>query len=375
MLEQTVVEWLASERPAPLALGEQTTARVREELLAYMADPGAGDRTDRARRLLSRRPLARRSRARGGRRPLRIAISAGALAAIASAALLATDAGSGRHPSTGIVGLINVQPAVAAPLAHLSAKLAAAPPPRGDATLVLRRQVYPNSPEIDGADLYADSGDYYYATSLSGLPAVIKAGETVNSGSSDQEVRDIEAAKAALNAPIDSARQQMSIANLDPGVKPSSISPTGAARAKALAKLPADVRRKIEAVERADAADDVQPVMSQEDGMIWDNSMDALLAGAGNPQVRAGVLKLLGTIPQVAVTHGTLDGKPTLVLTAALQTSNSSTYQEQLIVNAGTGIPMQFVGGNVGQTPSVTVYYTISRVTVSAIEAGGGAGS
>ena len=361
MLEQNELEWLASERPAPPDLDEGTTARVRAELLAYAADPRGRPRAR------SSRPLALRLLAR---RPLRIAVCATALGAVAFAALLATNGGSGKHPSGGLGGLVTVQPAAAAPLMRLSVKLAAAPPPSGDATLVLRRQVYPNSPEIDGADLYADNGNYFYATSLAGLPAVIKAGETVNSGSSDQEVRDIAAAEAALTGPIDAARQQMSVANFDPGVKPTMVTP-----GQALAKMPAQVRQRVEAAQRAAAADNVQPEMSQENGMIWDNSMDALLAGAGNPQVRAGVLQLLATIPQVTTTQGTLDGQPTLVLTASLLSSDSGTYQEQLSINASTGIPLQLVGGNVGQAPTVTVYYTISRVTVSSIEDGSYSGS
>jgi hypothetical protein len=339
MLEQSELEWLAAERPAPLHLDAETTARVRTELLAHAADPSSQTR------VRSSRPLALRLL---GRRPLRIAISATVLGAVAFAAL-ATSGSTSKQPSSGLGGLVSVQPAAAAPLVRLSVKLAAAPPPAGDATLVLRRQVYPNSPAVDGADLYADNGNYYYATSLSGLPAAIAAGDTVNTGASDQEVRDIAAAQAALTGPIEAARQQMSIANLDPGVTPRTLTPQ--------------------------TPNDLQPDMSQENNMIWNNSMDALLAGAGNPQVRAGVLKLLATIPQITTTQGTLDGQPTLVLTADVLSSNSDTDQEQLIVNATTGVPVQFVDGNVGQTPDVTVYYTISRVTVSSIENGTNSGA
>jgi hypothetical protein len=95
-----------------------------------------------------------------------------------------------------------------------------------------------------------------------------------------------------------------------------------------------------------------------------------LLAGAGDPQVRAGVLKLLATVPQVQVTQGTLNGEPTLVLTASVLSSKSGVYQEQLILDANTGIPVQMIGRNVGQTPDVTVDYKISRVTVASIESG-----
>jgi hypothetical protein len=358
MTDQLELDWLTEERPAPLPLDCGTTARVRTELLTSGAAKG------------SFRPRFRQTdRLRS--RASRVALSGVALAACAGVAMLATEGG---RPSSGS-GLRSsvVQSASAKQLNHLSIKLASDAAPIGDATLVLRTQSYPNSPAMTGADLYADNGDYYYATALSGLPAAIKANETVNSGSSDQEVRDIDAAKAALTGPIDAAREQMSTANLDPGVKPQTIDPHETI-AQETAGVPAAMRQQLEQklkqVQANDAAQDVQSEMTQENGMIWDNSMDALLAGAGDPQVRAGVLKLLATVPQIQATQSTLDGQPTLDLTASLLSSKSGIYQEQLILNANTGIPLEMIGGNVGQTPSVTVDYTISRVTVSSIENG-----
>jgi hypothetical protein len=349
MLDQIEATWLADERPQPLPLDPATTARVRDELLSYAA--GGGRRSRRKRRGLPRRAV-------------RIAVSSVVLAGAGCVALLASQTSNPRGGSG--ISVLAVQSASAKQLDHLSAKIALASAPTGDATLVIRRQTYPNSSEIDGADLYADNGNYYYATTLGGLPAVIKAGETVNTGSADSEVRDIAAANAALSGPIDVARQQMSVAELDPGTTPQSVTPTKAQ----LAAMPAVLRQKLQQIQANDATQDITPEMSQEDGMIWDNSMDALQAGAGDPNVRSGVLKLLATIPQITVTQGTLSGQPTLNLTAELLKSNSGIYDEDLVINADTGIPVEFIGGNVGQTPEVTVYYSISRVTVASIESG-----
>jgi hypothetical protein len=354
MLDQIESTWLDEERPQPLPLDHSTTARVRQELLAYAAAGGAKSR---------RRRLAL------PRRAVRIAVSSVALAGAGCMALLATQTGN-PHGGSGL-GVLAVQSASAKQLNHLSAKLASASTTEtGDATLVIRRQTYPNSPEIDGADLYADNGNYYYSPSLAGLPAVIKAGDTVNTGSADGEVRDIAAANAALSGPIDVARQQMSVAAYPPGTTPQTLTPTKAQVAANIAKAPAVLRQKLEQVQANDSAQDITPEMTQENGLIWDNSMDALQAGAGDPNVRAGVLKLLATIPQVVVTQGTLDGQPTLVLTAALLKSNSGVYDEQLIINANTGVPVEFIGGNQDQTPGVTIYYTITRVTVASTENG-----
>ena len=349
MLDQIEATWLADERPQPLPLDPATTARVRDELLSYAAGGGAQSRR-------KRRGLPRRA--------VRIAVSSVALAGVGCVALLASQT-SNPHGGPGI-SVLAVQSASAKQLDHLSAKIALTSAPIGDATLVIRRQTYPNSPEIDGADLYADNGDYYYATTLAGLPAVIKSGETVNDGSTDSEIRDIAAANAALNGPIDTARQQMSVAAYAPGTTPMSATLTKAQ----LAAMPGVLRQKFEQIQADEAAQHIVSEMSQADGMIWDNSMDALQAGAGDPDVRAGVLKLLATIPQITVTPGTLSGQPTLNLTAQLLKSNSGIYDEDLVINANTGIPVEFIGGNVGQTPGVTVYYSISRVTMASIENG-----
>lgn len=348
MTDQLELDWLADERPAPLPLDPATTMQARAELLSYATQPRK----------------SRRNRIRSvSRRTLRIAASSVALAGAGCVALLAVQSGS-EHAGAGL-GVLSVQNAAAKPLAHLAAKLASAPAPIGDATLVLRSQDYPSSSSITGADLYADNGDYYYSPALAGLPSAIKAGDTVNSDDSDAEVRDIAAAKAALNGPIDTARQQMAVAAYDPNAKPQSVTP-----AQADAQVTAQQRQKLAIAQQEQAANPVTAVMSSNDGMIWNNANDALLAGAGDPQVRAGVLKLLGTIPQVTVSNGTLNGAQTLVLTASLLRDNSGLYQEQVVLDANTGIPLEMIGGDQGQTPTVTIGYKVSRVTVANVEAG-----
>src|SRR4051794_11337307 len=51
-----------------------------------------------------------------------------------------------------------------------------------------------------------------------------------------------------------------------------------------------------------------------DDNRVWTTSLDVLAAGSGRPVVRAGVLKLLATVPSVTVTKGTHDGRATLIL-------------------------------------------------------------
>ncbi|HEY0935981.1 MAG TPA: hypothetical protein VGD91_19850, partial [Trebonia sp.] len=47
----------------------------------------------------------------------------------------------------------------------------------------------------------------------------------------------------------------------------------------------------------------------QIDDYVWEDCEDALVAGSGQPQVRAGVLRLVSALPGISVTHGTADGQ------------------------------------------------------------------
>jgi hypothetical protein len=97
---------------------------------------------------------------------------------------------------------------------------------------------------------------------------------------------------------------------------------------------------------------------AQRDNRAWFGSMDALLAGAGRADVRAGVMRILAELPKVEAK----ETEDTLTITSS---DFPDGYQETLIVDAQTGIPRRFVGGEPGQEPSVTVSYQIKRVTAA----------
>jgi hypothetical protein len=337
MLQQSELDWLAAERPTPIDLDPATTERVRSELVTY-----ATQEPTRHSRLLSRVPRLR----------LRHGAYAAAAAAIAFVALLAVGVSSGHRHAESLGGL-GVQSAAAAPLVHLSAKLAAAPAPVGDATLVIRQQTNEHDASTV-TELFTDDGYFYATPSLAELSTATRAKETIGEGESDAEVRDIAAAKAALSGPIAAARHQMSIAALDPGIHPKTITPDAADLAK---------------IKGAEQAPGYSPpsALEKENNEIWMNSMDALIAGAGDPQVRAGVLALLATIPQITTTQGTLEGQPTMVLNY-ISTPTGGEH-EQLIINSSTGVPIEQVGWlGSQQAPSTSTHYKISRVTVTEIE-------
>ena len=300
-----------------------------------------------------------RSRARVTRGLVGAGIAAVA-AAVVLFAVSGTDPALTSHAPTGnapaAVGKVNGQ------LMHLAADITADPTPPGDATLVLRTQSYPDSPSITGADLYTDSGEYFYATTESGLPSAIASNADVGGGVG---AREVAAALYAVNGNLDTAREMMANAPFPGGVQPSLQTQL----AQAQAAEPALKAKGINLPEPT-AASIAAHQKSSTDNYIWMDSMDAFAAGAGNPQVRAGVLRILSTLPEVTVINTTsTNGQPVLTVTATAPALPAN-YQEALTINATSGVPVSFAGGTPGQTPSVTVVYAVSRVTMSDMAAG-----
>jgi len=225
-------------------------------------------------------------------------------------------------------------------LTQLASYILAGGKPSGDATLVIRHQSYPGKPTISGADLYTDNGEYFFAHSASGLPAQVASDHNLGDG---LFAREIAAAIDADHGDLATARERMAEA-ADPGHAPAPPSQ--------VLKGPAQ-----------------GSTVSPEDNYIWENSQDALIAGSGNPKVRAGVLRILSTLHEVTVTSTTTDGQPTLTLRAGAPAMPGN-YQETLVIGAKTGIPVTFTGGVPGQAPDVTVTYQVTRVTLADIAAG-----
>jgi hypothetical protein len=226
------------------------------------------------------------------------------------------------------------------PLTQLASYILAGGKPAGDATLVIREQSYPGRPTIGGADLYTDRGEYFFAHSVSGLPAQIASDHNQGDG---LFAREIAAAVYADHGDLAVARERMAEAP-DPGHAPAPPS---------------------KVLKGPDRGSTVSP----EDNYIWSDSLDALAAGAGNPQVRAGVLRILSTLREVTVTSTTTSGQPTLTLRAAAPAMPGN-YQETLVIGAKTGVPVTFTGGVPGKAPDVTVTYQVTRVTLSKLAAG-----
>jgi hypothetical protein len=196
----------------------------------------------------------------------------------------------------------------------------------GNATLEIRNQS-PASAAIggNGIDLYTDDGTYYWAVSRSQLPQVVAGHQETADG---EFQRDIAAAVYAVNEDLTTARARMSVANLAPAQK-----------------------------------------KEQTDNLIWMNSIDALTAAPGNAQVRAGVLRIMATMPNVTVAHTTTAGQSTLTVADSWPELATGQLVESLVINARTGFPVALFNRDPGQPLNVTYYHT-SRVTLADVAAG-----
>jgi hypothetical protein len=327
------IEWLAERRPEAEDPSAAQTMHARAALLEHATTP--------------RRRAPSPARLAGIKRRRRI-LAGAALAATAGIGVLAlAPASKDGRPVTHTIGLAPPK-AEAAPLMKLAAKINQEPKPVGDATLVLRSHSFPNGHDFTGADLYLDNGEYYYGPTLDELKANAKADPTDQEGYQAAKA-EREAAVAANTLDGDAARAKMIAATLAPdNSAPKLTAADKAAAAKAVREKLAKAGRRITPVSRR----------SQDNNRVWIGSMDALIEGAGDPQVRSGVMRLMTTMPEVKVTQG--DG--TLTLT---QTDFPDDYTEALVVDDRTGVITKMIGGTAGQEPSVVVDYDIKRVTAA----------
>ncbi len=99
------------------------------------------------------------------------------------------------------------------------------------------------------------------------------------------------------------------------------------------------------------------------DNYLWNNSVDALSAGGGDPQVREGVLRLLSTISAVSVKNSTTNGTATLTITAGPEVFGGE-GSEVLTIDATTGMLVKDVSTVPGLAVASTTYES-SRVTTA----------
>jgi hypothetical protein len=285
----------------------------------------------------------------------------GVAAAAVAVALVATSA----HGPVAPASTAAQAPAAASPLVSLAALIkssgGALP---GDASLVIRTQVITGRSTDVSYNLYADNGAFYGGGDPASLRKAVTHHQDLSAGI---EAREVAAARYAAAGNLTKAREQM--VNASPNSFGLGLSP---AQQQALwlksIKAAAPVY-KAKGVPLPTKRPTGQKLQDDIDSYVWNNSVDALSAGAGNVQVRAGVLRLLSTIPAVTVAHSTAGGQPALTLTAGPALFGGE-GKEVLAVNAKTGMPISADFPAQGELPHSVQTFKVSRVTVAGVAAG-----
>ena len=303
----------------------------------------------------------RRRGALGTRGKLGIGAGIGAVAAAAALALVAT---STPQPGTSTPPTGSAQPTQAAtsPLMTLAASIktnnvGSVP---GNATLVIADKDLGSKLVEVVYSLYTDSGALYLGDDKKTLMTEVVKNE--NQAESNN-TRDVAAARYAASADLASARKRM----VD--VTPNDYYLSYAARKKIWDKnLPALLKllreKGSKAVPKMPTGQALQDLINN---ALWNGCQDALQWSANDPQARAGVMRLLSTIPDLTVVHSTTDGQPTLTITAGA--ARFQGIKQVLTVNAKTGEQVSSVESGDGLATAVETDQ-VSRVTLAAVKAG-----
>jgi hypothetical protein len=318
-------------------------------------------------------PVRRRRFSRAGNRrgtfstlgKVGIGTGIGAAAAAVAVVLVATSTPRSAAPGSATpAGSTAQAPAVASPLVSLAALIRSSGSLPGDASLVIRTQAETGVPVQVSYNLYADNGAFYGGGDKSSLREAVNRHQNMADGI---DAREVAAARYAASGNLTAARERM--INAAPNSWGLGLSPAQqqAIWNKAIAKLgPKFKANGIKTLPKRPTGKALQDDLNNN---VWNNSVDALSAGAGNPQVRAGVLRLLSTIPDVTVANSRVGGQPTLTLTAGPALFGGST-EEVLTINAKTGMPVKSVVPGHGDVASSVDTYRVIRVTLADIKTG-----
>ncbi|MCG5465474.1 hypothetical protein MED01_003756 [Micromonospora sp. MED01] len=354
--------------------------RARAVLRAAMADPGtvrllgaksAEDTTMEATSTMETTTTTRdheSSPALQRRRRIGVAGRLGIGAGVGVAAAAAVVAVVLNSPATGGVEASKDSPAATsgsttvdgsaerAPLMTLAGSIKTVTPSTGDAWLVKATQVHGTKTMQVVYTLYTDGHAIYTGNSVKDIKrAIARHQDQMTDGGYAPLLKA--AVAAADSSPADGRIQMLKAAN-DPLV---GLDP--AAQKAVWDKQQADVQVIIK--QKGGNAEpkpySPQAVQRHFDNALWTYSTQALSAGDGNTQVRAGVLRLLSTISAVSVKNSTTHGKATLTITAGPEVFGGE-GSEVLTIDATTGMLVKDVS-TVPGLPQASTTYESSRVT------------
>ncbi|MEU8157148.1 hypothetical protein AB0B94_26105 [Micromonospora sp. NPDC048986] len=354
--------------------------RARAVLRAAMADPGnvrllgaisAEDTTMEATSSMETTTTTRdheSSPAVQGRRRIGIAGRLGIGAGVGVAAAAAVVAVVLNSSATGGVEASKDSPAATsgsttvdasaerAPLMTLAGSITTVTPSTGDAWLVKATQVHGTKTMQVVYTLYTDGHAIYTGNSVKDIKrAIARHQDQMTDGGYAPLLKA--ALAASDSSPADGRTQMLKAAN-DPLV---GLDPAAQKAVWDKQQAAAQVIIKQKGGNAEPKPYSPQAVQRHFDNALWTYSTQALSAGDGNTQVRAGVLRLLSTISAVSVKDSTTHGKATLTITAGPEVFGGEA-SEVLTIDATTGMLVKDVSTVPGLSQASTTYES-SRVT------------
>jgi hypothetical protein len=266
---------------------------------------------------------------------------------------------AGKDSSASASGLATVDgPADRAPLMTLAGSIKTVTPSAGDAWLVKATQVDGTKTTQIVYTLYTDGHAIYTGNSVKDIKrAITRHQDQMTAGGYSPLLKA--AVAAADSSPAD-GRTQMLKAAKDPLV---GLDPTAQKAVWDKEQAAAQVIIKQKGGNAKPKPYSPQAVQQHFDNALWTYSTEALSAGDGNTQVRAGVLRLLSTISAVSVKNSTTNGKATLTITAGPEVFGGE-GGEVLTVDAKTGMLVKDVSTVPGLPQAFTTYES-SRATTA----------
>jgi hypothetical protein len=285
----------------------------------------------------------------------------GAVAAAVAIALVATSTPRSAAPAGSSTGASTGPAAVGSTLVTLAADIkASGGSVQGNASLAITTQVIGGKLMQAYYGLYTDGGALYSGDDKQTL---VKAVADHANQADSVDTREVAAARYAADGNLTTARELM--VNATPNDYFLSLAAREKIWAKGAAARQALMREK--GIKTPLTMPTGKALQADIDDSVWDNSIDSLTWGAANPEIRAGVLRLLSTLPEVTVVKSTTGGQPTLTLTAGPALLEGG--KQVLTINAKTGMPISSVV-TLPQVATSVETYQVSRVTLAGVKAG-----
>ncbi|MEQ0562365.1 hypothetical protein ABJI51_25045 [Amycolatopsis sp. NEAU-NG30] len=256
--------------------------------------------------------------------------------------------------------------AVEGPLVKLASAVHAAGTQPGDASLIINTKFGLNGKPDLYYTIYADDGRQFTGDSTKTLAEAVAKGDAQPPTPYDGKV--MAAARLAATGDVDQARIAMiTAANNALGV---GLSPAEAE--KAWADAQAETAEMFRKYGKPVPAPKPRPTGKELENLInnhlWSNTQHALFANAADAEVRAGVLKLYATIPDMTVGKTTVDGQAALTITVPPAVLGGGA--DVLTINAGNGLPIREEITSADSGKRYVVNYKASRVTLADVAAG-----